>query len=541
MSKFIVEYELSVKITSRIIIGTIIGERGRNLKNIEKTTNTKLVIEDDRIHISGTRNSVLKAENVIQDTATAHNFIAEVMNDCSGRILGVDGSNLARIQRETQAKIQVTRVDTLFSPQVRYSIEIIGNRVTFKQGLIQIMDNIEAHIQMQYATENPTKCYRNKTIEKGNNNNVIYVKGQLPPSPQTVFLDFKTELNEGERFFVPTEEDNQRTPPDYVGKNSAVLAPYLGFMYRAKVLGVFRADRKDDIYLQVKFVDFGNILTVSYFNCKTIPSVCLYPPSATACQVNNIKQEEDWNKKALKKFKHILNDSTGHITVKTPKSFNSDELVFVKISVEEVGDIGDILIENLLAEEINGPFIPTCQPIQSQYRVGYMEMLFEVEGLGGILGVTVSSYSRQSEDFTHTSHFAHTSVLDTLKTAYAVASKILNDRKCAFLNDKTLHFSVNHKRKFSGPSFGAGLTLTILSECLKKPIPQNVALTGAINGHGDIVAVGSLQQKLLAAHTNGKTVLFVPYENLDEALDMKTDIVVKPVNDIFSLMHEIWD
>ena len=208
MSKFIVEYELSVKITSRIIIGTIIGERGRNLKNIEKTTNTKLVIEDDRIHISGTRNSVLKAENVIQDTATAHNFIAEVMNDCSGRILGVDGSNLARIQRETQAKIQVTRVDTLFSPQVRYSIEIIGNRVTFKQGLIQIMDNIEAHIQMQYATENPTKCYRNKTIEKGNNNNVSYVKGQLPPSPQTVFLDFKTELNEGERFFVPREADN---------------------------------------------------------------------------------------------------------------------------------------------------------------------------------------------------------------------------------------------------------------------------------------------------------------------------------------------
>lgn len=145
------------------------------------------------------------------------------MNDCGGSILGVHGSNLAYIQKETRAKIQVTQLDNHFSPEIIYSIVIIGNRTTFKQGLIQIMDNIENQIKLQYKTGNPTKCYRNKTIEKGYDN-VSYVKGQLPPNPQTVFLD------------------NHRTPPDYVVKNSAVLAPYQGYLFQAKVLSVFRAD-----------------------------------------------------------------------------------------------------------------------------------------------------------------------------------------------------------------------------------------------------------------------------------------------------------
>ena len=239
-----------------------------------------------------------------------------------------------------------------------------------------------------------------------------------------------------------------------------------------------------------------------------------------------------------------MKDHTGTVLVKTQRTFDSDELVFVKLLVEEVGDIGDLLIDNDLADEIDGPFIPRWRPSPNQNRLGFMEMLFEADGLGGSVGICVSSYARPREDlqdFTHTSNFAYNSILDSIKTAYACASKFLNDQNCDYLVNNKLHFSANTRRRFSGKSFGASLTITILSECLKKTIPQDIALTGAITGHGDIMAVGSLQEKLLAAHNHGKKVFYVPSDNYIEAIEMKTDIFVKPVSNIFSLVNEIWE
>ena len=537
MSKYLVDYELSIKVKNRILLGTIIGDRGMNKEYIEKITKTKLKIVDDKIFITGDRNSVLKADAVIFETITAHNFTAELMNECTGKIVGLKGTNLQRIERITNARIEMTRMNTHSS-----QMEITGNHKSFKHALIQVIDTIHSHVQDQFKTENSTRCYRSKGIDEGSSK-VDYIVDQLPPSPQTVFLQFKTELNEGEELYVPREMDTSKIPPDYVGRNSAVLAPYKGYLYRAKILSVHGADRKDDILLNVKFVDFGNILTVSYFQCKTLLSVFLYPPYATACQVMNIKQVV-WTKPALKKFRTHMNDHTGTVLVKTQRTFNSDELVFVKLLVEEVGDIGDLLIDNDLADEIDGPFIPRWKPSPNQNRLGFMEMLFEADGLGGSVGICVSSYARPREDlqdFTHTSNFAYNSILDSIKTAYACASKFLNDQNCDYLVNNKLHFSANTRRRFSGKSFGASLTITILSECLKKTIPQDIALTGAIAGHGDIMAVGSLQEKLLAAHNHGKKVFYVPSDNYIEAIEMKTDIFVKPVSNIFSLVNEIWE
>ena len=220
MSKYLVDYELSIKVKNRILLGTIIGDRGMNKEYIEKITKTKLKIVDDKIFITGDRNSVLKAEAVIFETITAHNFTAELMNECTGKIVGLKGTNLQRIERITNARIEMTRMNTYSS-----QMEIIGNKKSFKHALIQVIDTIHSHVQDQFKTKNSTRCCRNKGIDIGSSK-VNYIIDQLPPSPQTVFLQFKTELNEGEELYVPREVDTCRIPPDYLGRNSAVLVPY---------------------------------------------------------------------------------------------------------------------------------------------------------------------------------------------------------------------------------------------------------------------------------------------------------------------------
>ena len=51
-------------------------------------------IVDDKIFISGAHKGVLKAESVIFETTTVHNFTAELMHDCTGKICVVGFSNL---------------------------------------------------------------------------------------------------------------------------------------------------------------------------------------------------------------------------------------------------------------------------------------------------------------------------------------------------------------------------------------------------------------------------------------------------------------
>nr|WP_315853549.1 endopeptidase La [Marinobacterium arenosum] len=84
-----------------------------------------------------------------------------------------------------------------------------------------------------------------------------------------------------------------------------------------------------------------------------------------------------------------------------------------------------------------------------------------------------------------------------------------------------------------GPSAGIGMCTAIVSALTAIPARADVAMTGEITLRGQVLAIGGLKEKLLAAHRGGIKTVIIPQENerdLKEIPDnIKADLDIKPV------------
>jgi len=67
-----------------------------------------------------------------------------------------------------------------------------------------------------------------------------------------------------------------------------------------------------------------------------------------------------------------------------------------------------------------------------------------------------------------------------------------------------------------GPSAGAAFTTAFISKILNFKIKNDIAMTGEIEKHGNITAIGGLDCKLLGAKRAGVKLVFVPKENEED-------------------------
>ncbi|MCW5196966.1 endopeptidase La, partial [Buchnera aphidicola (Pemphigus obesinymphae)] len=79
-----------------------------------------------------------------------------------------------------------------------------------------------------------------------------------------------------------------------------------------------------------------------------------------------------------------------------------------------------------------------------------------------------------------------------------------------------------------GPSAGIAMCTAIVSSLTKNPVHADIAMTGEITLRGEVLTIGGLKEKLLAAHRGGIKKVLIPYEN-------KRDLEEIPKNIISSL------
>jgi len=90
-------------------------------------------------------------------------------------------------------------------------------------------------------------------------------------------------------------------------------------------------------------------------------------------------------------------------------------------------------------------------------------------------------------------------------------------------NDIHIHVPEGATPK-DGPSAGVGMCTALVSALTQIPVKATVAMTGEVTLRGEVLPIGGLKEKLLAAHRGGIKTVLIPEENRRDLTEMPPNI-----------------
>ena len=129
---------------------------------------------------------------------------------------------------------------------------------------------------------------------------------------------------------------------------------------------------------------------------------------------------------------------------------------------------------------------------------------------------------------------------DVMKESIQAALTVVRNRAASlgvasdFHEKRDIHIHVPEgATPKDGPSAGIGMCTALVSALTGIPVKADVAMTGEITLRGQVLPIGGLKEKLLAAHRGGIKTVLIPEENrrdLKEIPDnIKADLSIIPV------------
>jgi len=111
-----------------------------------------------------------------------------------------------------------------------------------------------------------------------------------------------------------------------------------------------------------------------------------------------------------------------------------------------------------------------------------------------------------------------------------------------FYKDQDLHIHVPEgATPKDGPSAGVAMCTALVSILSKNPVKADVAMTGEITLRGEVLAIGGLKEKILAAHRGGIKTIIIPDENQKDLVEIDAsilkDLEIRPCKNIDQVLQ----
>ena len=331
-----------------------------------------------------------------------------------------------------------------------------------------------------------------------------------------------------------------------------------------EVLDPEQNNKFGDHYLEVDY-DLSEVMFVATANTLNIPS-----PLQDRMEIIRISGYTEDEK---------LNIATRYLVEKQKRNngLNDEEIVFRKSALvdivryytreagvrsleREIAKICRKVAKELLLNEIKRTVTVTSRSVRKylgvrQFRYGKAEdenRVGQVTGLawtevGGELltieaavmpGKGKQSYTGKLGDVMQESIQAAMTVVRTRSRQYGIP--------LGFYQKQDVHIHVPEgATPKDGPSAGIGMCTAVLSAITSIPVRSDLAMTGEITLRGEVLPVGGLKEKLLAAHRGGVKFVLIPHENEKDLAEIsnnvKAGLEIKPVrwiDEVFSFALE---
>lgn len=162
---------------------------------------------------------------------------------------------------------------------------------------------------------------------------------------------------------------------------------------------------------------------------------------------------------------------------------------------------------------------------EAKDEVGVVTGLAYTQYGGDILSIEVTTYDGSGKMIT-TGQLG-----DVMKESATIALGYVKSHAAQFKIDPTwfekhdiqIHVPEGAVPK-DGPSAGVTLTTALVSALTNTPVSSNLAMTGEVTLRGNVLAIGGLKEKSLAAHRCGIRKICIPKDNLKDLEDVPQEV-----------------
>ena len=138
---------------------------------------------------------------------------------------------------------------------------------------------------------------------------------------------------------------------------------------------------------------------------------------------------------------------------------------------------------------------------------------------------------------------------DVLKESVMVAMSFIREKNYVsntMFYDHTVHIHfLESSIKKDGPSCGVAIATVILSKLLDVVISNDISFTGEISLKGDLIKIGGLKEKLIAAYNYGIKKVYIPFDNEKDLKEVPKIVLdsmeIKPVKNYDTIFNDLFN